>query len=354
MLDSREIEENRKGECISIMNREIMDIFEKAYAKQRITKNECIKLLSLDNASPEAAVMRGLASAIVRERTNNTGVIFAQIGLQCHPCKGNCSFCSFAEKHTQMPIIKMTDEEIIAATKSFTNGDQLFGLWLMTMADYNLDEYLKMTQVVKDNKIGSAKLYTNIGDTSYEAFREIKAAGLDGVYHCWRLGEGKDTVFSPEQRKQTIINAKKAGLDILDALEPIGIEHTPEEMADHIFFSMEMETIQYGAMKRISVPGTPFEHTPEITNYALSKYAAAIVLTMASMKNLPWIGIHEPSIHGYMSGANLITAETGVNPRDTAVDTLQNRGIDIADCRRILKDAGYHYGARGNGSRFVL
>lgn len=336
------------------MDKEIIKLFEKAYEGRSITQKECAKLLALKDSSPEATVMRGLASAIVRERTDNTGAIFAQIGLQCYPCKGNCSFCSFAEQYTQMPTIKMDDETIAIATKAFTSGDQIFGLWLMTMADYNLAEYLEMVQVVKDNKIGSANLYTNIGDTSYEAFVDIKAAGLDGVYHCWRLGEGKDTMFSSKQRKQTVINAKKAGLDILDALEPIGVEHTPEEMAEHIFFSIEMETIQYGAMKRIPVPGTPFENIPEIANYTLSKYAAAVVLSMAGMKKLPWIGIHEPSTHGYMSGANLITAETGVNPRDIVADTLQNRGIDIADCRRILKDAGYEYGARGDGSRFAL
>ena len=336
------------------MDREIVRIFEKAYAREHINRDECVKLLSLEDASPEACAMRGLASAIVRERTENTGSIFAQIGLQCYPCKGNCDFCSFAEKYNMMGTIKMDDATIAAATKAFTDGDQLFGLWLMTMADYNLDEYLKMVQVVKDNKIGSVNLYTNIGDTSYEAFQEIKAAGLDGVYHCWRLGEGKHTRFSSEQRKQTMLNAKKAGLDLLDALEPIGIEHTPEEMAEHIFFSKELETIQYGAMKRISVPGTSFEGMPEISYYTLSKYTAAVVLAMAGMKKFPWIGVHEPNLHSYLSGANLITAEIGVNPRDTVVDTLQSRGLDIADCRRILKDAGYRYGARGNGSRFEL
>ncbi|MDO4581707.1 MAG: hypothetical protein Q4B96_03880 [Bacillota bacterium] len=336
------------------MNKDIIRIFERAYAGQSITKKECIQLLALDESSKEAAVMRGLASAIVRERTDNTGVIFAQIGLQCYPCKGNCSFCSFAENYTQMPEIKMDDAAIASATKAFTGSDELFGLWLMSMADYDLEEYLQMVQVVRRNKTGSANLYTNIGDTSYEAFLEIKAAGLNGVYHCWRLGEGRDTRFSSEQRQQTMINAKKAGLDILDALEPIGIEHTPEEMAEHIFFSIEMETIQYGAMKRISVPGTPFASTPEVSNYTLSKYTAAVVLAMAGMKKLPWIGIHEPSLQGYMSGANLITAETGVNPRDTVADTLKNRGMDIADCRRMLKEAGYQYGARGDGSRFAL
>ena len=170
------------------MNKDIIRIFEKAYERRHITKDECVKLLSLDSASPESSVMRGVASAIVRENTDNTGVIFAQIGLQCYPCKGNCSFCSCAEKYTHMPEFKMTDSDIAASAKAFTDGDQLFGLWLMTMADYDLGEYLQMVDVVKANKTGSVNLYTNIGDTSYEAFCEIKAAGMDGVYHCWRLG----------------------------------------------------------------------------------------------------------------------------------------------------------------------
>lgn len=336
------------------MEREIAKILEKAYEERPITKEDCVKLLALGEKSEEAAVMRSLATGIARERTDNTGAVFAQIGLECYPCAGNCRFCSFAKDFTQFLPSRMDDETIAASVREFTEGDQLYGLWLMTMADYDLDEYLRMVEVVKKHKIGSVNLYTNVGDTSYEAFKEMKAAGISGVYHCWRLGEGKDTAFTPEQRKETMLNAKKAGLDLLDALEPIGIEHTPEEMAEHIFFSMELETIQYGAMKRISVPGTPYASTPEISNYTLSNYTAAIVLAMAGMKRFPWIGIHEPSLHGYMSGANMITAETGVNPRDMVSDTSQGRGLDIKACRRMLRQAGYQYGARGDGMRYLL
>lgn len=42
----------------------------------------------------------------------------------------------------------------------------------------------------------------------------MKTAGISGVYHCWRLGEGTDTRIDPEQRKQTMLNAKKAGLEV--------------------------------------------------------------------------------------------------------------------------------------------
>ncbi|MDO4544519.1 MAG: hypothetical protein Q4C25_00035 [Bacillota bacterium] len=336
------------------MNREIIKIFEKAYSGESLSKAECISLLSLDETSSEAWLMRSIASDIVRKRNDNTGSIFGQIGLECSPCEGNCSFCSFAKDYTGMPDIKLDEATIAESTKAFTQGDDLYGLYLMTMAEYDLENYLRGVETVKKHKIGSTKLYTNVGDTSYEAFVEMKAAGIDGVYHCWRLGEGKDTAIAPETRKATIANARKAGLETLDALEPIGYEHTPEEMAEHIFFSIEMGTTQCGVMKRISVPGTPFENTPQISDFALSKFMAAMTLTMAGMPKMPWLAVHEPKMQGYMSGANMVCAETGVNPRDTVEDTLQNRGLDVSDCRQILKEAGFTYVARGDGSKDIL
>ena len=336
------------------MNTEILKIFEKAYAGINLSKQECIRLLSLDDTSREALIMRSAASDIIRSRNDNTGVVFGQIGLECSPCDGNCSFCSFAREYTGMAELKLDDAAIADSTVNFTRGDDLYGLYLMTMADYDLEDYLHAIEVVKKNKTGSTKLFTNVGDTSYEDFCQIKAAGIDGVYHRWRLGEGKDTRISPERRKETVYNAKKAGLDYLDALEPIGPEHTPEEMAEHIFFSIEMGSIQCGAMKRVPVPGTPFENIPAISDFTLSKYIAVLVLTMAGCESMPWIAVHEPNIQGFMSGANMVCAETGVNPRDTAEETLENRGRDVAACRQLLKEAGYQYIARGDGSRIRL
>lgn len=193
----------------------------------------------------------------------------------------------------------------------------------------------------------------NIIDAEYSSRYDVEVTPLAGTCICYAGEALNERIERLNKIPKDIVMSDIPGCGI-GALEPIGIEHTPEELAEHIFFSKELETIQYGAMKRISVPGTLFENTPEITYYTLSKYTAAVVLAMAGMKKFPWIGIHEPTIHGYMSGANLITAETGVNPRDTVTDTLQNRGLDITDCRRILKDAGYKYGAHGDGTRFEL
>jgi biotin synthase len=220
----------------------------------------------------------------------------------------------------------------------------------MMMHDYDLNRFIECIKIVKNALRGSTKIISNVGDTSYDAFVQMKEAGLDAVYHCWRLGEGKDTKLSPESRKQTILNAKMAGLEVLDALEPIGIEHTPEEMAEHIFFSKEMNVLQTGAMKRTNVPCTPFEGMKEISSYALSKIEAVPVLCFASMDRMPIMGVHEPNLISFLSGANMITAETGVNPRDVAVDTKYGRGFDVERCKTLLKEAGFTKLILGDGS----
>lgn len=319
----------------------VNDIIAKAWAKEEISRKECVAMLALPDASAEAFAVRAAATGIIRARNNNAGYIFGQIGLVCSPCEGNCSFCSFAKDYTSFGTMELDKNTIIEKTKEFTYNGDLYGLYLMAMHKYDLNHFLDCVNTVKENINGKTKIFSNVGDTSYENFLKMKEAGISGVYHCWRLGEGTDTKLSPEQRKQTMYNAKKAGLEVLDALEPIAPEHTPEELADHIFFSKELGSLQCGAMKRIAVPGTPFEGTAEISNFTLSKIVAVQVLTFASMDRMPIMAIHEPHILGYTAGANMVCAESGVNPRDTAADTKENRGWDVVRCRELLKEAGF-------------
>ncbi len=135
----------------------------------------------------------------------------------------------------------------------------------------------------------------------------------------------------------TIQNAIDAGLDVLNAVEPIGPEHSPEVLAEQIELMKSTSPIQTGVMKRINVPGTPFEGTGEITSYELSLICAVQCLAHVDVNPLPWIGHHEPTPICYAAGSNLITAETGVNPRDTAADTSQNRGMDLTDWDHALR-----------------
>ena len=335
-------------------NERVIDIIDRAWDGKAPSKEELAYLLALPPSSPEACAVRAAADGIMRQRTGNAAVIFAQIGYACHPCPANCSFCSFAKDHTSLQAFRMSDEEIVEAVKSFTQDGDLFGLWIMAMADYDIEDYLHVIKLVRETAPACTNIYSNVGDTSYEDFLRMKEVGITGVYHISRLGEGEVTNLRPETRMKTIQNAIDAGLDILNAVEPIGPEHTPEVLAEQIELMKSTNPIQTGVMKRINIPGSPFEGTGEINSYELSLIAAVQCLAHVEVEPLPWIGHHEPTPICYVSGSNLITAETGVNPRDTAAETNGHRGMDLTDCRQMLYDAGFTTLRRGDGTTVEL
>lgn len=328
----------------------IIRIIENAREGIPAAQDDCEAILTLSPHSAEAFAVRSAAGAISRKKTSNAGVIFGQIGVECSPCKADCSFCSFGESHTQMEPFVMDDEAIVQKARDFCRRGDLYGLWLMTMHDFDLDHYLHVVRLVRDNVPASTNLYSNVGDTSYEAFCKMREAGITGAYHICHIGEGVQTKLDPAMRMRTMENARRAGLDLLNAVEPIGPENTPAEIAAEIFKMKSTHPIQTGCMKRTAVPGTKFENSGEITHMQLSLAVAAQVLSIVDLDPFPWVGIHEPCEAGYFAGANLITAETGVNPRDTAAETSQSHGLDMNACRKALYEAGFTKLAKGDGT----
>lgn len=336
------------------IDKRVNEILGNTYEGKAATKEECVYLLGFDSASPEAFAVRAAAASIVRARTDNTAVIFGQIGVECSPCSADCGFCSFAASTTGFSAMRLTDEEIVEKIDGFCKDGDLYGLWLMTMHEYDLDYYLHVLRLARKHAPAETNIYTNVGDTGFDDFCKMKEAGASGVYHICRLGEGSHTKLDPEVRYQTMENARRAGLSVLDAVEPIGPEHTPEELVEKIFLTKRFESIQTGAMKRIAVPGTAFETMGEINHFTLSHIVSVQCLALLDMDVMPWIGIHEPCEAGYLSGANLISAETGVNPRDTAEDTSASRGLDMDASRRVLYEAGFTHLCKGDGTRVPL
>jgi biotin synthase len=315
--------------------------------------DDCVYLLGFHESTPEATLTRGAANDVARLKTGNTGVLFGQIGLELYPCEADCKFCAFGKSHTGFTgKITLDDETIRQKARDFTKDGDLYCLWLMTMDKYDIDYYIHALKLAREVAPPQTLLYTNIGDTDYETFVKLKAAGADGVYHVVRLGEGTYTTIDPNRRRETIDNARRAGLMLQDCLEPIGTEHTPEELVDHIFKTVESGFDTAGVMKRTPVPGTIF--TDEITNARMAQIVAVNALAVTAMDPYPWIPVHEADFISLVSGANSICAETGVNPRDTEADTSRGRGLDVTACRKMLWQAGFTQLARGDGSRVAL
>ncbi|MDR1796829.1 MAG: hypothetical protein LBR44_05195 [Clostridiales Family XIII bacterium] len=335
------------------MEQRVRQILERALEGTPPGREECVYLLGFPEHAPEAAWTRAAADTVARGKTGNTGLLFGQVGLELYPCEADCKFCAFGKTHTGFSgKITLGEEEIRQKVHDFTKDGDLYCLWLMTMDKYDLGYYLRAVEIARETAPPQTLLYTNIGDTDYETFVKLKAAGADGAYHVVRLGEGTYTAIPPARRRETIEAARRAGLMLQDCLEPIGTEHTPEELVDHIFATIAGGFDTAGVMKRTPVPGTVF--TDEITNARLAQIVAVNALAVMALDPYPWIPVHEADPVSLASGANSICAETGVNPRDTAADTARGRGLDVTACREMLWQAGFTHLAKGDGTRVAL
>ena len=185
------------------------------------------------------------------------------------------------------------------------------------------------------------KIYTTFEVSNADLCAFLIEAGATGAYHVCRLREGIDTKLDPQDRIQTMKDIKAAGLQLFSCCEPIGPEHTVDELADNILQCVDLGVTQFGAMRRIAVPGSPLGDYGQISNLQMAHVMGCVGLVYASVETARFFGIHEASELGYLSGANFITAETGANPRDTAIDTSKGRGWDMNRCRKMLFECGF-------------
>ena len=102
----------------------------------------------------------------------------------------------------------------------------------------------------------------------------MKEAGISGVYHICRLGEGEVTNLKPEARRQTFQNAIDVGLDVLNAVEPIGPEHTPEQLAEQIMIMKSQNPIQTGVNPRDTAADTSAGRGMDLTDCRMMLFEA--------------------------------------------------------------------------------
>lgn len=318
-----------------------MNLIDKIQSGLKINQEECAFLLKFPETSLEAAVTRGIADTMSKERFDGLGLVFGQIGFEVAPCPGKCKFCSISEEFTDFEPGSLSDEEILNAADNFTSSGELFALALMAMHNYNFERVLQVVQMVRAKIPSQTQIIINIGDFSLTQAEELLSAGVNGAYHLVRLGEGKDTTLDPECRKRTMSYIKTAGIDLYYCCEPIGPEHTPEEMAKQILLGVDYGCFQHGAMRRVLIPSSPLAKYGQISELRLAQITAVVTLAALHCPELRSVGVHEPNLLGVTAGANAIYAETGTNPRDTEKDTSGHRGMDISDCKLMLQEAGF-------------
>ena len=73
---------------------------------------------------------------------------------------------------------------------------------------------------------------TTNGSRLEELAAPLRQAGVGLLYHALRLGEGRDTPFDPRERRRSLHRIHAEGLGPAHLVEPVGSEHTDEEIAD--------------------------------------------------------------------------------------------------------------------------
>ena len=337
-----------------MIDKKLHDILEKADRRENLTKQDCIYILGLSPESYEAGLVRSKANALIREKNGNAAIIIGQIGVDIHPCEAKCAFCSFGKDHTEIPRAKISKPQLKKAIDEFCKEGDLYGLYLMTMADTDQDYLLEMIEYAREVAPPETQIWINTGDNEQSFYERAAAAGAKGAYHVCRLREGVDTQLDPQIRIESMKNIKAAGLDLFSCCEPIGPEHSIEEIADSIMLCVDMGVTQFGAMKRIAVPDSPLYADNQISNLQMAHIMGCVGLAYACVESAAFFGVHEPSELGYLAGANFVTAETGANPRDTVLDTSKGRGWDMNRCRKLLFEAGFTKLMKGDGSTIDL
>ncbi|MEN6403751.1 MAG: radical SAM protein [Armatimonadia bacterium] len=309
-----------------------------ALAGEPVTREQAIRLLTdVECNSLEMAVLCGAADRLSRQRAGNLGEVFSQIGINCGHCTKECDFCVLRSVEGEA---RMTEEQAVEQALAFVNaGANTVGL--MVTADYPFEGFLEMGRAVRKAIPAGFPIVGNVGDFDAVQAGELVSAGYTAVYHVIRLREGIDTRIDPQLRRLTLLAARSAGLDVSYCLEPIGPEHSPEELVDALLLGREFTPTSMATMRRIAVPGTPLASRGQISEAEQARAQAVITLVASSWPNLMMVSAHEPSKQLLRAGANRVTAEAGVNPRDTEKETSHGRGYSVADCRQMLIDSGW-------------
>ena len=310
-------------------------------SRRNLTKEEAVALLNIDNKSDLFYELIKTANRMTREEYDNKAYIFSQIGLNASPCSKNCKFCSMAQSNYVMEgEFQKTMEDIddILETVRQLVKAGTHDVLLMTTADYPVEEFLKIGAAVKGILPEGVRLVANIGDFDKDTAQDLLTAGFTGVYHIRRLGEGKDTDIDPARRIKTLEVIREAGLELYYCVEPIGPEHTYEEIADEMLRAREYDVKAMAVMRRTPVLGTPMAEKGMISACELTKIEAVTRLVSKPSRSM---NTHEVTPMTLIAGVNQLYAEVGANPRDHVDDTAGNRGYGVIKTIELLQDAEF-------------
>jgi len=318
---------------------QINDIIKKSQNAESFTKKELIYMLKFVPDSMESYQIMAEANRLSKELTGNKAEVHAQFALNLAPCSCNCLFCSFAVTNKVFDKeVEITVDQAVSNAKQFEK-DGANAVFVMSTANYSFSKFIDISKEIRKAINKDTTLIANVGDRSFKEAQQLKDAGYKGIYHALRLREGLDTKLNPEKRIESIKNFNEAGLIVGTCVEPVGPEHTNEEIAESILFTASIKPAYSGAARRINIPGSKYDSYGMISELRMAQIVA--ITRLAMPHTTKGNCTHEPCSVGAIAGANLFWAEVGANPRDTKENTEEGRGGTVKHCSKIFWESGW-------------
>ncbi len=312
---------------------------QQALSGQPLTEEQIIRLLEIDPESEEAKALGAAALEVAKKYSGGKAHLWGAIGVDYKPCKMNCKFCSLGEKWGIVNEEKeFTLEEIILKVKYYVDHG-FYYILLRTTEFYDPKKLGEIMKKIHEAIPGNYILGCNIGELDNEMAEYLYECGGKLAYHCLRLREGIDTDFNTADRINTLEAIRDSQLKLGFWVEPIGSEHTNEEIAKKCLETISYHTDVCGVMARVPVQGTPFADSPQISEKRLAQITA--VLRLACQGNAADICTHPASELAVQYGANVITLETGAIPRDADFSEGYWEGLHVDEAKYWLQKYGY-------------
>ncbi len=316
------------------LNPRTAEILQKAQDNVFLSRAEALALMRIPLHTAECYALMETANRMSREQFGNKGENHYHVGLNVEPCPLDCEFCSLAAKTGIFTEKIEFSFDQVAAWARDAAAQGADGLNLMTTGTYPFSRLLEIGRRLRREV--DIPLVANTRDINHKEGEALLEAGFVAAYHAVRLGEGKVTPLDRDKRIQTIRVLRDVGLHWANCVEPVGPEHSAEELVELMFLARDYGAAYSGVMRRINFPGSPMEPYGMISELEMARLVAVSRLIMADVPVAHCT--HEPHAASLLAGANLFFPEVGSSPRDGQVDTGKGRGKGIEVCQQIQRE----------------
>ena len=315
-------------------------LIERCETGELLNREEAILVLHEDLQGE--ALQRVYAEADRRTRAywKNRGRIWTAIGVDSAPCSRNCKFCSHgAAWGVYQKQYTLSFEEILNHVRQMI---PLKPDWitLRTTQDYGIEKLCSLVQEIRKLMPPEMEVVVNTGEFGFEEAKKLKEAGVAVAYHTIRLREGCDTGLSVEDRIATLQAMQKAGLKMAALVEPLGPEHTDEEIIEAAFRLKPYDIKLGGVMARVPIPGTPLYELGQVSEERQTRVIAMTRLIYGP--EVDAICIHPPLPAAMKAGANTVVVECGAIPRDPDTSESLWRDFSIPAANKLFCEQGFN------------